>query len=259
MTNINNRFAETLVQAGAKMGLDFANDETAQKDAQRQILLGGQISKIMAEQADPKNPITARDAVARTISEGSKLGIAPKVSVGLYSQMSKAINAKANQKGMKPSEYLNAQLKAEQIQESRQRQVERGLKISERANEVAAPARSALNQFKSAFVNAREAAGKNASFEEVVDELGDSFPVETGTFERNVSNDPQRIAQVVAQTLMQQSPELSERFGVGDLTDAVMQIMQNPNKSIEDIIGTPVSEVENAPTPDSVVSNAAGA
>jgi hypothetical protein len=252
-------FAQTLVQAGARMGLDFAKDEMAQKDAQRQILLGGKIDQIMAEQSDAKNPITAQQALSRAIAEGNKLGIAPKVSVGLYGQMSRIVNAKANQQGMTPSEFISAQLKAEQIQESRQRQVERGLKISERVTEVAAPAKSALNQFKSAFINAQSAAGDNASFEEVVDELGDSFPVETGTFEVNVSDQPQRIAQVVAQTLMQQSPELSERFGVGDLTDAIMQIMQNPNRSIDDIIGTPADEVENAPTPDSIINSQAGA
>jgi len=258
MTNINSQFAQTLVQAGAKLGLDFANDKQIQKDAEKQIVLGGRISSIMQEQADSKNPITPEQALARSIAEGNKLGITPKVSVGLYSQMANAVNAKANQQGMKPSEFLNMQHKQEQILESRQRQQEREINIGEKFQKIAAPVSRALNTFKSAYVNAKEAAGKNATFEQIVDELGAEFPVE-GRFQLNKSNDPKRVSQIIAQDLMQQEPELSERFGVDEIANAIFEIMSNPNKSISDVLGRQGgSSTENAPTPDSVDFGQAG-
>ena len=258
MTNINNQFAQTLVQAGAKLGLDFANDKQIQKDAEKQIVLGGKISSIMGEQADSKNPITPNQALARSIAEGNKLGIPPKVSVGLYTQMANAVNAKAKQSNMTPSEFLNMQYKQEQIMESQQRQQERDINIGEKFQEIAAPASRALNTFKSAYINAKEAAGKDATFEQIVDELGADFPVE-GRLQINKSNDPKRVSQIIAQDLMRQEPELSERFGVDEIANAIVEIMESPKKTISEVLGRQGgSSTENAPTPNSIALNQAG-
>ncbi len=260
----NAKIAQRIFETGNKLQFDLLRNEAQRDEFAKQ----GQLSSYMLTNtfkrlSDPSDPADERAALADVIKRGNKLGIPPQVSIGLFKSTAETVDRGAKRAGLANKAYLDAILKTTQATKG-------GLDIIKKQQDIEKEEgipliRSSLGKLQREM---RRVANEK-TFESKVDALGNKeFTTEGGFLSAgfgNLAKTPAQLAHLIANQLVQKSPELASKINITKIESMALKIINNPDIDLKKLVlettGLVNTEDEDAPAPDlidDIITQSAG-